>query len=147
MYRDTHSNKLNIAQSSRSVKHKPTPMKRQGKIKHRVVTKTESRHSQSVAGLQQNVAGLQQNQATLVLTVHQRDAVVGEANTSFTRLQEEYQTAEQARSSSAGSHLIALIGSQHKGDQYVQTLTRGSTHLTRCRHALLSTCSKTKMAW
>eukprot|EP00971_Amphidinium_carterae_P168064 3329917-Amphidinium_carterae.1 len=48
--------------------------------------------------------------------VQQRDAVIGEANTSFTKLHEEYQSAQQAR-----SHLIELIRSQ-EGDQYMQTL-------------------------
>eukprot|EP00971_Amphidinium_carterae_P348810 6490682-Amphidinium_carterae.1 len=63
----------------------------------KVAAEAESRHSPLVAGLQQNVAGLQQNQATLEHMLHQCEAVIRKANTSFTRRQEEYQTAQQVR--------------------------------------------------
>eukprot|EP00971_Amphidinium_carterae_P297378 5907966-Amphidinium_carterae.4 len=78
--------KFNIPQIFLDMKRKPMPMKRQG--------------------LQQNVAGLQQSQATLGHMVHQHDVVIREANICFTRLPEEYQTAEQVT-----SHLIGFIGS------------------------------------
>eukprot|EP00971_Amphidinium_carterae_P073456 1452396-Amphidinium_carterae.1 len=110
---DLLGQELKQAQQStelQNTNHKTTRMKRLGTIKirrfafdsqQRMIAEAEGRHSQSVAGLQQNQAAL----------------VIGEANTSFTRLHEEYQSARQAR-----SHLIGLIGSQQEGDQHVHTL-------------------------